>query len=79
MPRSPANSSRWHGTLLAKLALVPQNIMNSYTEKDSRTASDNGVFKADDFILNFGDCDKGERNCEAEMRPWFTKTQEKEA
>jgi mannan polymerase II complex MNN11 subunit len=66
---------RWHGTILAKLALVPQNIMNSYSSKDTGAASANGIFKDKDFIINFGDCDDPARSCELEMRPWFKKAQ----
>jgi mannan polymerase II complex MNN11 subunit len=53
--------------------------MNSYSSKDAGTASENGLFKEGDFILNFGDCDKAERSCEVEMRPWFQKTQKEDS
>ncbi|KAF2664089.1 alpha-1,2 galactosyltransferase [Microthyrium microscopicum] len=67
---------QWHGTILAKLALVPQNIMNSYHEKQATAANDNGIYKPGDFIVNFGDCNqkaKG-RNCENEMRPYYARS-----
>ncbi|KAF2432040.1 galactosyl transferase [Tothia fuscella] len=63
---------QWHGTLLAKIALIPQNTMNSYTAKDEKQASDSGIYKDGDFVLYFGECDNPpERNCELEMRPYF--------
>jgi mannan polymerase II complex MNN11 subunit len=61
---------RWHGTVLAKLALVPQNTMNSYHEKESSMATDSGLYKDGDFILNFGDCTTADRKCETEMKPY---------
>jgi hypothetical protein len=49
--------------------------MNSYSSKDGKLASENGVYKDGDFILYFGDCDSAERSCELEMRPWFQRSQ----
>jgi hypothetical protein len=39
-------------------------------------ASRDGFYKEGDFILNFGDCERPERSCEMEMRPYFQKSQE---
>jgi mannan polymerase II complex MNN11 subunit len=47
--------------------------MNSYTEKDSKVASDDGLYKEGDFIVYFGDCEKHNRNCETEMQPYFAR------
>ena len=69
---------RWHGTILAKIALIPQNVLTSYIEKEAKIASDNGIYKDGDFTLFFGDCNKGERNCASEMKPYFTKLFAKE-
>jgi hypothetical protein len=33
---------QWHGTILAKLALVPQRILNSYTRESQGAAGDDG-------------------------------------
>ena len=66
--------NRWHGTVLAKLALIPQNIMNSYHEKQASAATEDGIYKEGDFIINFGDCGQKERNCEAEMRPYYARS-----
>jgi len=62
---------QWHGTILAKLALIPQKVMNSYHEKYASAAAKNGVYTKDDFIINFGDCTASGRNCESEMRPYI--------
>lgn len=64
---------QWHGTLLAKIALVPQSIMNSYTKEDARVAGPNGLWKEGDFMMNFNECESSKRSCEEEMRPWFNK------
>jgi hypothetical protein len=57
---------------LAKLTLIPQSIMNSYHEKIRANAQSNGVYKKGDFILDFGDCDEGEKKCLTEMTPYFS-------
>jgi mannan polymerase II complex MNN11 subunit len=46
--------------------------MNSYFEKESAMATENGLYKDGDFIINFGDCDRGERRCETEMKPFLS-------
>jgi mannan polymerase II complex MNN11 subunit len=66
-------TGRWHGTLLAKLELVPQNVLASYTGADSKDATENGVYDEGDFIVSFGDCDSPNRNCREEMAPWLQK------
>lgn len=62
---------RWHGTILAKLALVPQNRINSYADAIRGEASDAGVAREGDFVINFGACDK--RDCLPEMNPYLEK------
>lgn len=53
--------------------------MNSYHEKQASAATDNGIYKEGDFILNFGDCDQKGRKCETEMKPYYTRSlQERE-
>jgi len=48
--------------------------MNSYHERLESTANDDGVYKEGDFILNFGDCNLKDRNCEIEMRPKYSQS-----
>ncbi|KAF1988999.1 glycosyltransferase family 34 protein [Aulographum hederae CBS 113979] len=64
---------QWHGTILAKLALVEQNIMNSYIKGSGKNAAKDGTYSNGHFIVNFGDCDKGSRSCETEMDPFLEK------
>ncbi|KAF2760555.1 alpha-1,6-mannosyltransferase subunit [Pseudovirgaria hyperparasitica] len=63
---------QWHGTVLAKLVLVPQRTFNSFT-RDSSGKNEEGLYKEGDFVANFMGCDKGERNCEDEMKPFLDK------
>lgn len=63
---------------MAKLTLVPQNIMNSYHEKISKVAQPAGVYKTGDFIITFGDCEEGGKKCEDEMKPYFGLTPQSE-
>ncbi|KAF2130714.1 glycosyltransferase family 34 protein [Dothidotthia symphoricarpi CBS 119687] len=60
---------QWHGTMLAKLALVPQNTFNSYA---SGPASEHdGQFKEGDLVATFPGCDRDGRSCETEQQPYF--------
>lgn len=58
---------------MAKLALVPQNVMNSYASNNGRNPAKEGLYTEGDFVTNFGDCDKNDRDCEREMDPYLDK------
>jgi mannan polymerase II complex MNN11 subunit len=60
---------RWHGTILAKLAMVPQNLINSYASGPA--APQNGEYKQGDLVANFPGCDKDGRECAKEQQPYF--------
>ena len=57
---------------MSKLALVPQNLLCSYTNKDKELAAHNGIFDSGNFIVSFANCDYSGRNCAKEMAPWFS-------
>ncbi|PGH27263.1 hypothetical protein AJ80_00973 [Polytolypa hystricis UAMH7299] len=64
---------QWHPTLLAKLALVPQRVMNAYSV-NSKPIGRDGLYQDNDFIINFAGCEyRGKTNCETEMEPYFAK------
>ncbi|OJD31800.1 glycosyltransferase family 34 protein [Diplodia corticola] len=66
---------QWHGTILAKLALVPQRIMNAYTRAEEGTKE--GMYQEGDFIVAFPDCIDDKKNtCEDDMAAWWNKSQE---
>jgi len=56
---------QWHGTVLSKLALVPQKIMNAYPQVQGELGYTDG-----DFVANFKDCER-RQSCETEMQPYF--------
>jgi mannan polymerase II complex MNN11 subunit len=60
---------RWHGTILAKLALLPQNTFNAY--KIGNANPKNGQYTNGDFVAGFPGCDKDKRNCADEMKDTF--------
>ncbi|KAI9681372.1 MAG: hypothetical protein M1817_002655 [Caeruleum heppii] len=62
---------QWHPTLLAKIAIVPQNIMNSYNQ--NRPAHEAGtLYKKGDFVIHFYGCGTdADRNCEKELEPFY--------
>ncbi|PSN61122.1 alpha-1,6-mannosyltransferas-like protein subunit [Corynespora cassiicola Philippines] len=60
---------QWHGTILAKLALVPQNMINAYASGPANPK--NGQFKEGDLVATFPGCDKEKRNCAEEQQPFF--------
>jgi mannan polymerase II complex MNN11 subunit len=61
--------SRWHGTILAKLALVPQNLINAYA--NGPASPKDGQYKEGDLVANFPGCDKDNRDCAKEQQPFF--------
>ncbi|KAL1589050.1 hypothetical protein WHR41_02190 [Cladosporium halotolerans] len=66
---------QWHGTVLAKLALVPQRVLNSYTRDTG--SSGEGIYQEGDFVANFHGCARdAARNCEEEMKPLMSRWRE---
>ncbi len=64
---------QWHPTILSKLALVPQRIMNSYSKSDNTTST----YTEGDFVVRLNGCEQGgERNCETEAEPFLKKWRE---
>jgi mannan polymerase II complex MNN11 subunit len=65
---------QWHPTILLKLALVPQRIMNSYNRapQSPKGLQQNGLYEEGDFVVHFWGCDKDKtRDCEAELDPFW--------
>lgn len=60
---------QWHGTILAKLALVPQNLFNSYASGPAHPK--NGQYREGDLVAVFPGCDRDKRNCADEMQAFF--------
>ncbi|PPJ56210.1 hypothetical protein CBER1_09397 [Cercospora berteroae] len=67
---------QWHGTILAKLALIPQRKLNSYS-KTAEESTTEGLYQEGDFVANFHGCHTNpKRNCEEEMQSFITKSVE---
>lgn len=60
---------RWHGTILAKLALVPQNLLNAYATGPANPKY--GAYKQGDLVANFPGCAREKPDCAAEHQPYF--------
>ncbi|KAL4780724.1 galactosyl transferase GMA12/MNN10 family-domain-containing protein [Aspergillus varians] len=65
------NLVQWHPTVLSRLALIPQRVINAYS-KDSPGAGVDGTYKDGDLIIRFFRCDTDPgQNCEREMHPYY--------
>ena len=63
---------QWHPTILTKLALIPQRLLNSYGVDISSRGGKEAMFKDDDFVVHFVNCEPdANRNCEQEMEPYY--------
>lgn len=67
---------QWHPTILAKIVLVPQRIMNSYNSNfsfgDQGPQTDSGLFQEGDFLVRFYGCGTtAGRDCEKEMMFYY--------
>lgn len=64
---------QWHPTVLTKLALVPQRVMNAYNRlSPDQKGSD--VYQDDDFLVRFAGCElDASRDCEKEMEEYHQK------
>lgn len=60
---------QWHGTILAKLAMVPQNLLNAYATGPA--SAKDGQFKEGDLVANFPGCDRDGRVCAKEQEAFW--------
>ncbi|ETN43800.1 uncharacterized protein HMPREF1541_11124 [Cyphellophora europaea CBS 101466] len=74
---------QWHPTILAKLALVEQRVLNSYNFAYGEREGVDGVkrrhdakWQPGDFVVNLKNCDFSEnRDCDKEMADYFARWQ----
>ncbi|KAF2860893.1 glycosyltransferase family 34 protein [Piedraia hortae CBS 480.64] len=65
---------QWHGTILAKMALVPLRVINSHTREGLKSADSEGIYQEGDFVANFNGCAKDPgRSCDQEMAPLISR------
>lgn len=70
---------QWHPTILAKVMLIEQRLINSYNfayakTTDPETGVDriqDSMWQPGDFVVNLKGCSTKERNCYSEMRQYF--------
>jgi len=59
---------QWHPTILTKLSLVPQRLLNSYNIDIQSRGGQEVMYKEGDFIQRLVGCELDQnRNCEREM------------
>lgn len=54
---------QWHPTILSKLALIDQRVLNSY-----RTDTEGAEYKDGDLTVRFTECSWNPKTCEAESQ-----------
>jgi len=59
---------QWHPTILSKLALVPQRIMNAYPK--GQTVNESEAYRDGDFIVRFAGCEQAGRSCATQAAPF---------
>lgn len=63
---------QWHPTILTKLALTEQRLLNSYSIDIASRGGKNAMYQEDDFIVRLVGCElDSQRNCEKEMDPFY--------
>lgn len=63
---------QWHPTILTKLALIPQNLLNSYGVDISSRGGKEVMYRDSDFLVRFPNCElDSNRNCEHETEPYY--------
>ena len=63
---------QWHPTILTKLSLIPQRIINAYTVNIESRGGGKVTYKDGDFVVRAVGCERDRtRRCEEEMEPWF--------
>jgi mannan polymerase II complex MNN11 subunit len=53
---------QWHPTILSKLAVIPQRIINAYNKEN--TKDQDGAYVDGDFVIRFPGCENNGRDCE---------------
>lgn len=65
---------QWHPTILTKLALVPQHLLNSYSVDISSRGGKDVMYKEGEFVTRLVGCELDQnRDCEKEFEPFYEK------
>ncbi|KAL8697443.1 MAG: hypothetical protein Q9201_007127 [Fulgogasparrea decipioides] len=65
---------QWHPTILTKLALIPQRLLNSYNVDIASRGGKDAMYKDGEFIVRLVGCEADpNRNCEKEFEAYYDK------
>ncbi|KAI4273195.1 MAG: hypothetical protein L6R35_006427 [Caloplaca aegaea] len=65
---------QWHPTILAKLAMIPQHLLNSYSVDIASRGGKDVMYKDGEFVVRLVGCELDQnRNCEKEMETYYEK------
>ncbi|KAL8683546.1 MAG: hypothetical protein Q9186_000458 [Xanthomendoza sp. 1 TL-2023] len=65
---------QWHPTILTKLALIPQRLLNTYNIDLASRGGKEAMYKDGDFIVRLVGCESdANRNCEKEFDEFYSK------
>ncbi|KAL8722433.1 MAG: hypothetical protein Q9181_007490 [Wetmoreana brouardii] len=65
---------QWHPTILTKLALIPQRLLNSYNVDIASRGGKDAMYKDGDFVVRLVACEADpNRNCEKEFEEYYDK------
>lgn len=65
---------QWHPTILTKLALVPQRLLNSYGVDIGSRGGKDVMYKDGEFVVHLVGCELDQnRHCEKEFEPYYEK------
>ncbi len=63
---------QWHPTILTKLALIPQKLLNSYNVDIESRGGRDAMYKTGDFVVRLVACElDSSRNCEREFDKYY--------
>ena len=63
---------QWHPTILTKLALIPQKILNAYGVDIPSRGGKDAMYREGDFIVRLVGCELDvTRNCEREFEKYY--------
>lgn len=65
---------QWHPTILTKLALIPQRLLNSYSVEIASRGGKDVMYKDGEFVVRLVGCEQDpNRNCEQELEMYYEK------
>ena len=63
---------QWHPTILTKLSLIPQKILNSYNIQIDSRGGKEVLYQEEDFVARAVGCEKDQnRHCDREIDPLY--------